>query len=316
MRRPSCSVVVPVYNGSRSLPELVRRLQPVLRQIASRYELILVDDGSADESWEVIRKLARQHAWVRGIRLMRNFGQHNAVLCGVRAARHEITVTMDDDLQHPPEEVRRLVAELQRGYDLVFGVPQQEQHGFFRDLASQVTKLSLRYATGLREVQWVSPFRAFRTDLRQAFETFSGPLVSMDVLLVWGARRISSLRVRHDPRRLGVSNYNFAKLMTHALNLITGFSTAPLRLASLLGFLATLFGLGVLIYVVGRYLIQGAVVQGFAFLASTIAIFSGVQLLALGILGEYFARMYLHVIHRPTYSVREQTPARRSEANR
>ena len=306
MKKTTCSVVVPVYNGAATLPELVARLQPVLRSVAARYELILVDDGSADESWAVVSRLATRHAWVRGIRLMRNFGQHNAVLCGIRAARYDVVVTMDDDLQHPPEELPKLLAELERGSDVVFGVPEQEQHGLFRDLASQTTKLALRFATGNRILKSISPFRAFRADLRRAFDDFSGPLVSVDVLLTWGARRLSSIKVRHDARKIGTSNYTFVKLFTHALNLITGFSTAPLRAASLLGFTFTLFGIGVLIYVVVRYLLHGVVVAGFAFLASTIAIFSGTQLLALGIMGEYFARIYMHIIRRPSYAVMEE----------
>src|SRR5438445_2716301 len=133
---PSISAVVPVYNSEANLPDLVRRLQPMLAAASPRYELVFINDGSPDRSWEVIQRLCAEYPWVRGIELMRNYGQHNAILCGVRAARYDIIVTMDDDLQHPPEELPKLLAELNRGLDVVYGAPEKQQHGLLRDLAS------------------------------------------------------------------------------------------------------------------------------------------------------------------------------------
>jgi len=302
---PSISVVVPVYNSQQTLPELTTRLRNVLSAVAEDFEVILVNDGSRDESWRVICELATQHPWVRGIDLMRNYGQHNALLAGIREARYDIIITMDDDLQHPPEEIPGLLAKLDEGYDVVYGTPHKEQHGLWRDLASQVTKLALQSAMGAEAARNVSAFRAFRVQVRDAFANYQGPFVSLDVLLTWGTTRFTAIPVRHDPRLIGVSNYTFRKLVTHALNMMTGFSVLPLQLASLMGFSFALFGLLVLVYVVGRYLIQGGSVPGFPFLASTIAIFSGAQLLALGIIGEYLARMHFRMMERPTYSVRE-----------
>jgi undecaprenyl-phosphate 4-deoxy-4-formamido-L-arabinose transferase len=303
--QPSLSVVVPVYNSAPTLPDLVRRLGAVLPGLAAEYELILVNDGSRDESWRAIAAQCAQHPWVIGLDLMRNYGQHNALLCGIRAARHAVIVTIDDDLQHPPEEIARLLTKLAEGYDVVYGTPQREQHGLWRDLASMVTKLALQSAMGPAvPARNVGAFRAFRTILREAFQQYRGPFVSIDVLLTWATTRFAAVPVQHVPRQVGVSNYTFRKLVTHALNMITGFSTLPLELASLLGFAFTIFGLLVLAYAVGRYLIQGDSVPGFPFLASVIAIFSGVQLAALGIIGEYLARMYFRMMDRPTYAVR------------
>ncbi len=304
---PSLSVVIPVYNSEGILPELLERLEPVLAEHASAYEVILVDDGSRDASWATIRDLSQKRSWLRGIRLMRNYGQHNAVLCAVRQARHRVIVSMDDDLQHPPEEIPKLLAKLGEGYDVVYGTPERERHGFGRDLGSWMTKLALRGVMGAETARKVSAFRAFDARLRDAFAGYESPFVSLDVLLTWASSRFAGVPVRHDPRQSGVSNYTFRKLATHALNMMTGFSIRPLQLASLLGFSFTAFGLGVLVYVVGRTLIQGAVVPGFAFLASALAIFSGVQLFALGILGEYLARVHLRTMGRPTYSVRSTT---------
>ncbi len=304
---PSISVIVPVYNSEAILPDLVKRLQPVLALAAREYELIFVNDGSSDRSWEAIQRLRDEFDWVRGINLMRNYGQHNALLCGIRAARHEIVATMDDDLQHPPEELPKLLAEMERGHDVVYGAPGREQHGLLRNAASVFTKLALQSSMGGKTARHVSAFRVFRTQLRQAFAEYRSTFVSIDVLLTWGTTRFAAIKVRHDPRQSGVSNYTVLKLVTHAMNMVTGYSTLPLQVASLLGFACTLFSLGLLLFVIGRYLIQGTTVPGFSFLASAIGIFSGAQLFALGIIGEYLARMHFRMMERPTYAVQTTT---------
>jgi glycosyltransferase involved in cell wall biosynthesis len=306
-KAPSISVVVPVYNGRETLAELTARLYDVLAPLVEDLEIIYVNDGSRDASWEEICELARQFACVRGLNHMRNYGQHNATLAGVRAARYDVVVTLDDDLEHPPEEIPKLLAELAKGHDVVYGSPLQEQHGLWRDMASKITKLAIRSTLGVEIAQYESSFRVFRTPLRDAFAHYEGPFVSLDVLLTWSTTRYGHVRIRHDPRKSGVSNYTFGKLVTHALNMMTGFSTLPLRLASVTGFAFTLFGLGVLVYVVGRYVIEGGGVPGFAFLASIIALFSGAQLFALGIIGEYLARMHFRTMGRPLSVVRSIT---------
>jgi undecaprenyl-phosphate 4-deoxy-4-formamido-L-arabinose transferase len=306
MAAASISVVVPVYNSEGSLRALVERLEPVLRAHAARFELLLVNDGSKDGSWSVVEELAARHDWVRGIDMMRNYGQHNALLCGLRAARHELVATMDDDLQHPPEELPKLLARLEEGCDVVYGTPRQEQHGLLRDLASQITKLALQKSMGAETARKVSAFRVLRARLRDAFADYRNPYVSLDVLLTWSTTRFAAVEVRHDPRTIGASNYTVGKLLTHAMNMVTGFSTAPLRLASWTGFAFTLLGLGILVYVVATKILLGSPVEGFTFLASMIAIFSGAQLFALGIFGEYLARVHFRTMDRPTYAVRRE----------
>jgi len=306
------SVVVPVYRSEAILPELVRRLEPVLVAIAENCELVLVNDCSPDRSWDVMCELAGRYSWIRPINLMRNYGQHNALLCGIRAAGYEIIVTMDDDLQHPPEEIPKLLEELAGGYDVVYGTPVQEQHGLGRDFASWVTKLALQNVMGAEVARKVSAFRVFRAEVARAFAHYRGAFVSIDVLLTWGTNRFSTRAVRHDARKEGASGYTFRKLVTHAVNMMTGFSTVPLQFASLVGFLFTLFGIAVLVYVLGRYLVRGGSVPGFPFLASIIALFSGAQLFALGIMGEYLARMHFRMMERPSYVVRESLPAKSS----
>lgn len=297
------SVVVPVFNAENSLEELVRRILGSCDRSRRGVETVLVDDGSRDGSWAVICSLARRDERVRGLRLTRNYGQHNALLAGLRAARHPVVVTLDDDLQNPPEEIPVLLAALDDDHDVVYGVPEREGHGIFRRIASAATKIVLREAMGADTARSVGPFRAFRTSLREAFEAYRSPYVSIDVLLTWSTDRFVSVRVRHDPRRYGRSNYGPGRLVTHAVNMVTGFSTVPLEVASLLGFVLTAFGVIVLAFVVGRYLVSGAAVQGFTFLASLVAILSGAQLFMLGVIGEYLARMHFRSMDKPTYVV-------------
>jgi undecaprenyl-phosphate 4-deoxy-4-formamido-L-arabinose transferase len=274
--------------------------------LVERFELVLVEDCSRDRSWDIVRRLAAEDERVRGIRLSRNYGQHNALLCGIRAARYDVIVTMDDDLQHPVSEIPKLLAALADGHEVVYGTSNELQHNLWRNLASRLTKLALQGAMGAQTAAQVSAFRAFPTRLRAAFEEYRSPSVSIDVLLTWATQRFTGVEVQHAPRRAGESNYTVRKLVTHAFNLMTGFSTMPLKLASVVGFIFTLFGFGVLAWVLGRYLISGASVPGFAFLASIIAIFSGAQMFTLGIFGEYLGRMYGRTMERPAYVVGER----------
>jgi glycosyltransferase involved in cell wall biosynthesis len=309
---PLVSVVVPVYNSASGLALLRDRLDEVMLAANLSYELVLVNDGSSDGSWGEIRALSAQHPEVRGVSLMRNYGQHNALLCGIRAASGDVIVTLDDDLQNPPEEIPRLLAKLGEDFDVVYGTPERQQHGVLRDIASRITKIALQSAMGAATARNVSAFRAFRTRTRGAFAAYQSPFVSIDVLLTWATTRFAAITVKHNPRRSGRSQYTARKLVTHALNMMTGFSTLPLQVASMIGFGLTLFGVLVLAYVIGRYVWQGGSVPGFPFLASIITIFSGAQLFSLGIIGEYLSRMHFRMMERPPYVVGESVGPSRS----
>jgi undecaprenyl-phosphate 4-deoxy-4-formamido-L-arabinose transferase len=301
------SVVVPVYNSAPTLGPLLCRLRNVLSSLGLPYEAILVNDGSRDASWQQIEALARDYPELRGFNLMRNYGQHNALLCGIREARYDVIVTLDDDLQNPPEEIPLLLEKLTEGYDVVYGTPAAANHGLLRNTASWITKVVLHETMGAATAKSVSSFRAFRTNVREGFSHFSSPNVSIDVLLTWGTSRFASIPVRHYPRKVGPSNYTFMKLVSHAFGLITGFSLLPLQVATFVGFSFTLVGIAVFLYVLLNFVIRGASVPGFTFLACMIAIFSGVQLFALGIFGEYLARIHFRTMERPVYLVRTQT---------
>jgi len=300
----NCSVIIPVYKSSKTLPLLILRLEKVLPSLAEKFEVILVNDCSPDESWHVINQLVNMYPWVRGINLMRNFGQHNATLCGVRQALYETIVTMDDDLQHLPEEIHILLTTLEKGYDVVYGAPLHLPQDFFRNLLTKFTKILLARIMGVPSIRNISAFRAFRTSLRNAFSDFSSPTLTLDVLLSWGTIRFTSVQVKIENTKKR-SNYSFLMLLRVTTLILTGYSTMPLRLASIIGFLMTLFGIIIFLYVTIIYFSEGSL-PGFPFLASLISIFGGTQLFAIGIIGEYMARMFERIMDRPPYVISDQ----------
>ena len=306
-RKCQLSIVIPVFRGKSSLRELYQRLLVTLQSLNISFEILFVEDCGGDNSWELILELAQEDNRVCGLRLSRNFGQHNALLAGIIAADGVLVATLDDDLQHPPEELPKLIDKIQEGYDVIYGASKQGPHGFFRNLASKITKITLQSAMGVDSAQNVSAFRVFRTQLRSGFEGNRIPEVNIDVLLAWTTTKFATVFIRHEIRKYGKSGYTTCRLLSHTMNMMTGLSTAPLKLASMTGFVFALFGFFVLVYIILRYFIEGVSVPGFAFLASIISLFSGAQLLALGIIGEYLARMHQKTMDRPTYLVSETT---------
>lgn len=305
MSLKTISAVIPVYNSEGSLELLTQRLCQVLENHSEKFEIIFVNDGSRDASWQVISRLVGGNNRIRGINFMRNYGQHNALLAGIRSAKYDTIVTLDDDLQHSPEEIPRLLDKLDEGYDVVYGSPDEEKHSFSRNIASQMTKLAMQTIMKVEIARKVSAFRVFRTILRKAFENYNASHPCIDVLLTWATTRFSHVDVKFQSRQIGQSNYTFFKLLSHAMTMATGYSTLPLRFASILGFMFTVFGIFLLAYILMQYLIHGSPVTGFPFLASTISIFAGVQLFALGIMGEYLARMFARLMDRPGYVIHE-----------
>ncbi len=298
------SVVVPVYRGQSTIAELHAQLVDALRDQV--WEVIFVDDGSPDGSWQVIRGLAADDDRVHGIQMSRNFGQHAALLAGIRAARYATTVTMDDDLQHRPTTIAALLAALDENVDLVYGQSVEEEHAAWRNLTSRVAKWILATTIGADQARQSSAFRAFRTGLRDGWRRVSDPYVSIDVLLSWVTTRHRAVVVEMDERAEGVSNYTLRKLVRHMVNMLTGYSTRPLRFVTWLGFLASFFGLCTLVYVVTQYFTGRDSVPGFPFLASLVSILGGMQLFGLGVIGEYLGRVHVRSMDRPTYMVRQE----------
>ncbi len=299
------SVVVPVYNGAATIVELAERLENSLGLICEDFEVIMVNDGSQDTSWDRIKKLCEQYEWLTGIDLMKNVGQHNALLCGIRSARYDYIVTMDDDLQHPPEEIHKMLAKIHEGFDVVYGIDPGINHSAIRVLASLGLKFLLSMATNESSLGKISAFRVFRTRLRDSFESYSGEAVCIDALLSWGSRKPGHVPVMICRRLKGASNYRPSTLFRQAVNTFSAFQAFPLKLMSLIGLLFVLLGMALLVVILTNYFVHGSVVPGFAFLGSIIVLFSGVQLLSLCVMGEYVSRIHGYVTNRPPYLINE-----------
>lgn len=301
----SVSVVVPVFNSEATLKELVVRLKAALPVYIEEFEIILVNDGSCDSCWEVITELAGQEENVKGINLMQNYGQHNALLAGIERAKCDSIVTIDDDLQYPPEEIPKLLDKLGEGFDVVYGKPINRSHKNWRNLGSTILKSSMKMVLGSDIANKSSSFRAFRLKMRRGFRHFADASLDLDVLLSWSADRIISIPVQHHGRQTGKSGYTLRKLLRLTISIITGYSALPLRIASATGLLTSLFGACLFFYVVIKRLIVTRPVLGFTFLAAEIALFAGFQLFAIGIIGEYIARLHFRTMGKPTYVIRD-----------
>lgn len=305
--RPGLSVVIPAFRSPGTLPKLCAQLLDEVSPSVDDIEIIIVDDGSGDGTWDTIEALATEHAAVRGVQLLRNYGQHNALLAGLRRARLDLVLTIDDDLQHPPSEVPRLLDALTDDVDLVYGRPAQERQGAVRNVASKLSKRMMAIGLGPEVHPRSGAFRLFRRELVAAADDVHDPSISIDVLLSWATNRIEAVAVTYNERATGRSGYTARTLLRHTANMVTGYSTRPLRWVSAFGFLCAIFGFVLLGYILIRYLIDGSDVAGFTFLAATVTLFSGVQLLSLGVVGEYLGRMHFRSMGKPPYVIRRTT---------
>jgi glycosyltransferase involved in cell wall biosynthesis len=299
------SVVIPVYGGEKTIGDLARGIIEVLAAEGLTHELIFVCDRPRDDSWRVARALAREHASVRAIRLLRNFGQHPATLAGLRAARGRWLVTMDEDLQHDPRDVPALLARAREIGGIAYGTFPEPRHSLWRNLTSRLTKAFLRRYVGSGIADRATAFRAFPADLRRAFDQYAGERVAIDVLLSWSGAPFDGVACAHAPRAEGHSGYTFRKLAAYLGDLVVGYSIAPLRWASAVGLLAFVLAAGLVVYVLAVRFAYGQVVPGFAFVAISVAMLSGAQLLALGIIGEYLGRLYFASLGKPQYVIAE-----------
>jgi undecaprenyl-phosphate 4-deoxy-4-formamido-L-arabinose transferase len=278
-----------------------------------QFEAILVNDGSKDKSWEVICDICKDHEWVHGINLMRNYGQHNALLCGIRMARNEIIVTMDDDLQNPPEEVPAMLRALaDRRLDVLYGVPPMRKHARWRNAGAHVVQAFYRLV--FRSGVTPTSFRVLRGQVAREICKYDLNYTYIDGLLAWCTDRIGSLEVAHSARQSGRSGYSLRKLLLLAFNLFANFSLLPLQIVSIMGLAAAMAGFTVGGYYLFQYLHADITVPGFASTIVAALVLGGAQMLALGIIGEYLGRLHLNVNKKPQYVVRNLVTARARDA--
>ncbi|PQJ97475.1 glycosyltransferase [Chromatium okenii] len=303
---PTISVVVPVYRSQDTLRELHRRITAVLETIDPHFELILVEDCGGDNSWNIIEELAKEDRRVRGIQLNRNFGQHAATICGFAHSRGKWIATLDDDLEQVPEYLPNLYKKALEGYDLVYGVYPERTHKSWRNITSHTARWLFSKAIPSLNHAYTS-FRMIRGDVARTLPQFDSPFPFVDGYLSWLTNSYTTVEVPHGTRTYGVSNYTFRKLITHTINIFVTFSDLPLKMATWIGIIAFAIGMIWFTIIIGRFFIGGINVSGYASIMAGILLFGGVQLLVLGIFGEYLGRMNFKSSKKPLFMVGYRT---------
>jgi len=303
---PYLSVVIPVFNEEDNLEELGRRLLATLSQDGRPFEIIFVDDGSTDRSWEILAALHERHPQIiRAVQFHRNFGQHPAVFAGLAAARGQIVVTLDADLQNPPEEIPKLVAKIEEGYDAVGGWREERQDSWLRRLPSRLVNFIMRRVTGVPLRDYGCMLRAYRREVVDSINRCHESSSFIPALANLYARRVTEIPVAHAPRIAGVSKYNLFKLLRLNFDLMTGFSNFPIHLVGVLGIAIALMGLGFGLLLLLRRLLVGPEVEGVFTLFAILFVFVGLNTFGLALIGEYVGRIYREVRGRPRYVVRQ-----------
>jgi dolichol-phosphate mannosyltransferase/undecaprenyl-phosphate 4-deoxy-4-formamido-L-arabinose transferase len=305
---PIYSIVIPVYRSEPILPELYQRLTVVMQGLGKPYEIIFVDDCGPDNAWQVLEGLTNKDAAVSAIQLMRNSGQSNATLCGLAHARGAMIITMDDDLQHPPEEIPALVHALAANVDVVMGVPKEKKHHWLRQLGSNAMHNINSYLLGKSSNLRFTSFRLMRravVDGLMALRTLSpalGPLIYSV------SHRIINITVQHAPRKVGDSSYSLRHILSQSMGNLIGYSMLPLRLLAIFGAVGILLSVVFAIVLLVHYF-QGGVVPGWTSIALLLVMLSGFNFFAFAILGEYMIRILRRVNATPQYFVRTRLSA-------
>jgi undecaprenyl-phosphate 4-deoxy-4-formamido-L-arabinose transferase len=307
--RPQLSVVVPLYNEEENVEALVARLLPALRGIGVPFELLFVDDGSRDRTLAKVAKAVNGDPSVRVVPLARNFGQHAAVCAGFSLSRGDFVVTLDADLQNPPEEIPRLLAEFKKGHDLVGTIRVGRQDTWFRKTASKAVNALTRKLSGIKLHDFGCMLRGYSAEIAHAIAERREPKTFVPALGYLYARNPTEIEVAHAPRAAGKSKYSFRRLIWLHLDLATGFSIGPLRF--LIGLGAVIAGAGMLfgVFLLIERFVRGAdwAAQGVFTLFAILFIFVGAQFVVFGVLGEYLGRIFMSVRERPAWILREPT---------
>ncbi|MDN8643857.1 glycosyltransferase family 2 protein [Stenotrophomonas sp. SI-NJAU-1] len=309
--KPELSIVIPVYGSASILPSLVRRLEEVLVPAlgADGFEVVLVHDSGPDNAWEVIRSEARTRPWLVGVDLRRNAGQHNAIMAGLGFARGRYIVTMDDDLQHDPADVPRILQTLRDGADLCYVQFEGRKHALWKRAGSRFNDMVAARLLKKPEGLYLSPFRGFVRELGEEARRYQGPFVYLDGLLVQSTspKRIATITGQHHARSDGRSGYSLSKSISLWLQMATSFSIVPLRFVSLAGVLASCVAFLLAVVVLWQKLHSPQMAVGWPSLIITILFMGGLQLLALGVIGEYTGRVLLNINNRPQYIIGRTT---------
>jgi polyisoprenyl-phosphate glycosyltransferase len=300
------SVVIPLFDEEGNVQALVRRVVSVMDQVGEGFEVLFVDDGSRDATPELLRRLAAVDARIRVVRFTRNYGQEAAVEALYLNARGRWLIQMDGDLQNPPEEIPKLIAKKNEGYDVVFGVRQARRDPSHRVVASRLMQWAMRSMMEIELPDDVSTFRLMSARIARLVAGLPERRKFFSALLVWSGARIGTVRVNHEGRHAGTTHYGFTKLLNHTFDLIVGFSSKPLRYIGALGGVFAVVGMGLGVWVIVRKLFWDYGIMGWPSLFAAVVILGGMQLMATSVIGEYIARIYVQVQARPLYNVAER----------
>jgi undecaprenyl-phosphate 4-deoxy-4-formamido-L-arabinose transferase len=305
------SVLIPVYNSQQTIgpltDQLIRELQPRFKAL----ELVLVNDGSADRSHqEIMAARARHPGMIKYLLLAKNFGEHNAVLCALNHCRGDAAVILDDDFQNPPSEIIPLIETLEEGYDVVYSYYSEKHHSRVRNLGSRFNDFFASWLLKKPKGLYLSSFKAMSRFLIDTAVAYKGPFPYLDGIILRSTARIGRCLCRHENRKGGESNYTFSRLVRLWMNMFTGYSIVPLRIASLAGIAMSLFSFLLAFYFIltrftGPLIIKQQIPPGWASTIVCLTFFAGLQLCVLGIIGEYLGRLFLTVNQSPQYVIRE-----------
>ena len=299
------SIVIPVYNSEKTIGTLVEQLQSILNG-KYKFDIILINDGSQDRSFDVLKDISIRYDNIKVLDLSRNFGQHNAIMAGFNYADGDYVVTMDDDLQHPPEEILKLIKEIENGHDVVYGQYVVKQHSFFKNFGSEVNNVMANILIKKpKEIRFTS-FRIIKSYVISEIQKYEAPFPYLDGLIIRITRNISNVSVNHKKRANGKTNYTFIKMFGLWFNGFLNFSIVPLRLFSYIGFVFASFGFLFAIKILLDKLFFSTPMIGWTSLIVAILIFSGVQLISIGLVGEYIGRIFLTQNKTPQYIIKNK----------
>jgi polyisoprenyl-phosphate glycosyltransferase len=305
---PEVSMVIPVYRSATILPHLIKQIDDAMNEagLSGQFESVLVNDCSPDESWQVIETLCEQYSSVRGINLMKNTGQHNAIMAGLNYASGNIIVMMDDDLQHSPKYILQLVNRIKEGYDVCYTKFRERKHSAWKVFCSRFTDKMAKILLGKPKGIYMSPFKAISRAVRNEVIKYTGPYAYVDGLILMVTGNIATLDVEHFNRYAGRGNYSFIKGLTLWFQMATNFSVVPLRIASFLGLLSAICGFILSLVLIIEKLTMDVPIIGWASLIVTILLMGGIQLFAIGAIGEYLGRTYININKKPQFVVRSK----------
>lgn len=299
------SIIIPVYNSELTLIELTERLIKTLENNYS-FEIIFVNDGSKDNSYNSCKDLALKNKKIKFVSFYKNFGQINAVLAGMKESNGDICILMDDDLQNPPEEIPKLVSEINKGYDFVYGIPEKMNQNFMRLISSKIAFLMSELMFDKPKNLYPTSFTAIKNNVIKEIIKYEGPYPYVAGLILRVTKNGTNVIVKQLPRKVGKSQYNLIKLLRLWLSGFTNFSIIPLRIASLSGLLISLIGFAILTIIIIQKLFFAKYLSGWSSVIGSVLFFSGIQLLALGMLGEYVGRIFMILNKTPQYSIKEK----------